>query len=151
MSNSLVKIKPMTAFDWRAYLRIHPAAELFPMMSETELKELAENIKMNGLVDPIVIWINQQENDIRQLLDGRNRLDAMALAGILGVDGHGLYNVKTGELISQTVRANGDPYEIALALNVHRRHLTTEQKRELIAKVLKAKPERSRTSKSPSR
>jgi hypothetical protein len=143
MSNSLVKIKPMTAFDWRAHLRVHPAAELFPMMSETELKGLAENIEMNGLVDPIVIWINQQENDVRQLLDGRNRLDAMALAGILGIDDHGLYNVKTGELISQTVRANGDPYEIALALNVHRRHLNAEQRRELIAKVLKAKPEAS--------
>lgn len=33
-----------------------------------------------------------------------------------------------------------DPYDYVLAANVHRRHLTTEQKRELIAKVLKAKP-----------
>jgi hypothetical protein len=38
---------------------------------------------------------------------------------------------------------DGDPYAIALSLNVHRRHLTTEQKRELIDKLLTAKPELS--------
>src|SRR5947199_9810340 len=36
-----------------------------------------------------------------------------------------------------------DPYDLVLSLNVHRRHLTNEQKRDLIAKVLKAKPELS--------
>ena len=34
-------------------------------------------------------------------------------------------------------------YELALSLNVHRRHLTPEQKRDLIAKLLKAQPETS--------
>ena len=33
-----------------------------------------------------------------------------------------------------------DPYEYVLSANMHRRHLTGEQKRELIAKVLKAQP-----------
>jgi hypothetical protein len=37
----------------------------------------------------------------------------------------------------------GDPYALALSYNVHRRHLTAEQKRDLIAKLLKAKPEAS--------
>ena len=37
----------------------------------------------------------------------------------------------------------GDPYALALSYNVHRRHLTPEQKRELIANVLKATPEKS--------
>jgi hypothetical protein len=36
-----------------------------------------------------------------------------------------------------------DPYEYVLSANLHRRHLTADQKRELIAKVLKAKPEAS--------
>ena len=36
-----------------------------------------------------------------------------------------------------------DPCEFVLSANVHRRHLTAEQKRELIAKVLKAQPEKS--------
>jgi hypothetical protein len=38
---------------------------------------------------------------------------------------------------------DGDPYAIALSLNVHRRHLNAEDKRKLIADVLKAKPELS--------
>jgi hypothetical protein len=33
-----------------------------------------------------------------------------------------------------------DPWEAAISANIHRRHLTAEQKRELIAKLLKAKP-----------
>jgi hypothetical protein len=129
-------------FNWRAHLRVHPAAELFPLMSESELKEHAKNIQANGLIAPIVIW---KEND-KSLLDGRNRLDALALVGMLGVDDRGtLIDAKSGDVIFQTYRrdGDGDPYEIALSLNVHRRHLTAEQRRELIAKVLKAKPEAS--------
>jgi hypothetical protein len=38
---------------------------------------------------------------------------------------------------------DGDPYDYVLSANLHRRHLTSEQKRELIAKILKAKPETS--------
>jgi len=128
-------------FNWRVHLPVHPAAELFPLMSESELKEHAENIQANGLIAPIIIW---KENDKFLLLDGRNRLDALALVGMLRVDDHGtLIDAKSGDEIRQTYRRDGDPYEIALSLNVHRRHLNAEQRRELIAKVLKAKPEAS--------
>jgi hypothetical protein len=34
---------------WRAFLPIHPAAELFPLMSEAELKELAADIDKHDL------------------------------------------------------------------------------------------------------
>ena len=37
----------------------------------------------------------------------------------------------------------GDLYALVLSYNVHRRHLTAEQRRELIAKVLKATPQKS--------
>jgi hypothetical protein len=30
-------------FNWRDHLKVHPAADLFPLMSEAELKELAED------------------------------------------------------------------------------------------------------------
>jgi hypothetical protein len=43
----------------------HPASNLFPMMSEKELKELADDIRKNGLLEPIVRYN-------RMILDGRN-------------------------------------------------------------------------------
>jgi hypothetical protein len=38
---------------------------------------------------------------------------------------------------------DGEPYDYVISANLHRRHLTSELKRELIEKVLKAKPEAS--------
>jgi hypothetical protein len=71
----------MSDFNWRAHLPVHPAADRFPLLSESELKELAEDIRKNGLQCPIVI--RHQENDSDQLIDGRNRLDALALLGLI--------------------------------------------------------------------
>jgi transcriptional regulator with XRE-family HTH domain len=112
--------------SWRDVLPIHPAAELFPLMSESELRELGEDIKAHGLVSSIVLHEGK-------LLDGRNRLDAMELVGILPGD------------IDGTIVSNldSDPYNYVVAANIHRRHLTDEQRRELIAKIIKAKPEAS--------
>jgi hypothetical protein len=130
----------MTRFDWRAHLPVHPAAELFPLLAEAELKELAENIKANGLIEQINFW---EKDGQTFLLDGRNRLDAMAIGGLLGIDGVQLINKKSGNAVRWKVFTAGDPYAIALSLNVHRRHLTSEQRRDLIAKVLKAQPKKS--------
>src|SRR5262249_55719558 len=61
--------------SWRDVLPVHPAAELFPLMSPDELRELGEDIKKRGLQIPILIRGDE-------LLDGRNRLDAMELVGV---------------------------------------------------------------------
>ena len=74
-------------FDWRKHLKVHPAAELFPPMSEAELQELAEDIKANGLQTRIVFW--DQGGQEPELLDGRNRLDALAILGLLCIDADG--------------------------------------------------------------
>jgi hypothetical protein len=147
-------------FNWRKYLPVHPAAELFPLMSEAELHELAQDIKKNGLRTEIVTY---SEADDRGrclhspvLLDGRNRLDALALLGLVyeTPDHHlGLKNWtgkgwsdRGGRIEGQYLFDVGDPYALALSFNLHRRHLNAKQKRDLIAKVLKAKPEASNNS-----
>jgi hypothetical protein len=140
-------------FNWRDLLPVHPAAELFPLMSEAELRELAENIKANGLRVRIVTWWPPDNSSGPLLLDGRNRFDALALLGLLyrTEDGHlGLrkwcgdkWSSKHGDRIMAENIHGGDPYAIAISLNIHRRHLTPKGKRNLIAKLLKATPGKS--------
>ena len=57
-------------------MKVHPVAEMFPMMTEEELDELAEDIKQNGLLNPII----KDKDDV--LIDGRNRLEACKRAGV---------------------------------------------------------------------
>jgi ParB-like nuclease domain len=141
-------------FDWRAHLKVHPAADEFPLLADTDpkaLQELADDIKRNGLQQPIVIWDYRDE---LWLLDGRNRLDALALLGRLALVDYGrpglimterspkdIWNLFHFEY-DHPLKAR-DPYSIALSLNLHRRHLDSQQKRDLIAKLLKANPEAS--------
>src|SRR5215813_9299133 len=56
-----------TQSTWRDHLPVHPAADLFPLMSEPELRELGEDIKKNGgLISPITFV---QVGDHFELLD----------------------------------------------------------------------------------
>ena len=41
------------------------------------------------------------------------------------------------------LNAHTDPFAFVISANIHRRHLTAEQKRKIVAQVLKADPERS--------
>lgn len=75
------------SFNWRDHLKVHPAADLFPLMSEQELRELADDIRKNGLQQPMVLChrrFTATEPAQKFLIDGRNRLDALALLGWLG-------------------------------------------------------------------
>ena len=102
-------------------IAFHPLADLFPLLEGDELADLVADIRANGLREPIVLYQDQ-------VLDGRNRLRAC----------------KAADVEPQFVEFDGDdPIAYAISLNVHRRHLTSEQKREVIAKLLKAKPENS--------
>jgi hypothetical protein len=137
--------------SWRDLIKVHPAAEFFPMMSPDELKVLGEDIKAHGLKTDIVLWSATDEDDATTyLLDGRNRLDAMAAVGLLRLrkddDNWGCLLEQSpckGHVNLVEGSTGADPYALAVSLNVHRRHLTSEQKRELIAKLIKATPKKS--------
>ena len=105
-------------------------------MSKDELKALGEDIKKNGLQEKVGIWTDSDGN--RWLLDGRNRLDALELDGLNPITKKGEFI----ELPDQYVHPL-DPYAYVISANVHRRHLTADQKRDLIEAVIKATPEKS--------
>jgi hypothetical protein len=151
----------MATKSWRDTLPVHPAAELFPRMSEAELAALAEDIKANELKSPVVLWAPESKTPTRYVLDGINRLDAMERAGIQFLTDTGepinLYfqtkfetkpqtigegrRIKKGEHVEPT--PDTDPWAYVISANLHRRHLDAEQKRDLIAKLVKAQPEKS--------
>jgi hypothetical protein len=156
-----------TKSSWRDVLSIHPAANLFPRMSEAELAALATDIKVEGLKTPVTLWSPGYSGDgvkdrPRYVLDGRNRLDAMERAGIQVItdkgeltDRYGVFDHKFEKWISigdskrlrkderVEPRPGCDPYAFVVSANLHRLHLTAEQKRDLLAKMIKAEPEKS--------
>jgi hypothetical protein len=127
-------------------LPVHPATELFPLMSEAELRELGADIIKNGLTSSIALWQADPKAPL-QLLDGRNRLDAIELVTGKPVE-VGAPSVMAGEdflACDKVIVLDGktDPLAYGISANIHRRHLTAEQKRELIARLIKATPEKS--------
>jgi hypothetical protein len=106
---------------WRERYKVHPVAELFPMMSGEELVKFGEDIRANGLKVPLDF---QRKAGRDVLLDGRNRLEAMERAGVS---------------CSITRRyIEGDAIAHIISLNLKRRHLTKEQQAELILKGVRS-------------
>ncbi len=94
---------------------VHPAAELFPLLTGDDLARLASDIAQNGLLEPIVVFDGL-------LLDGRNRRRACEMAGVEPryVEWHG---------------EGGSPVAFVAARNLHRRHLTESQRAAIAAQV----------------
>lgn len=67
-------MKPAKQYDYVP----HPIAAVFPMASADELASMAESIKKNGQRRPIVLVEGK-------VLDGRNRLAACELAGVMPI------------------------------------------------------------------
>lgn len=65
-------------------MRIHPAADIFPMVPDDGLASLADSIKANGLRFPIVVReVPGGDGELeRELIDGRNRLRACEIASV---------------------------------------------------------------------
>lgn len=82
-------------------MKNHPIADVWPMMDEAKLHELAEDIRKNGQLVPV--WLYEDK-----ILDGRNRWAACKIAGIE----------------PRTKEYTGDePTAFAVAMNDRRRHM----------------------------
>jgi ParB-like chromosome segregation protein Spo0J len=101
----------------------HPIAELFPLLQGEEFQELAGDIHRRGLKLPI--WMYQN-----QVLDGRNRVRACAKAGY----------VLRAEDIRQFEGTDEEAVRFVMSMNIHRRQLMPNERRELIKKLLKMNP-----------
>jgi len=99
---------------------MHPAADLFPKMTETEFSDLVEDIRQHGQREPV--WVNGDGH----VIDGKHRVLACAELG-------------------RSVEArtyNGDEESIAafvVSLNLKRRHLSESQCSVVGAKVANLK------------
>jgi ParB-like chromosome segregation protein Spo0J len=102
----------------------HPHANFFPLMEGGEFAALVEDIRAHGLHEPIVLFENM-------ILDGRNRDRACHEAGV------------EPQYRGVTFGDHAEAIAFVISRNIHRRNLTAEQNREIVAKLLKAAPEQS--------
>jgi hypothetical protein len=89
-------------------LEFHPAANLFPLISDDSqaFKDLVEDIRTQGQIEPIELFEGK-------ILDGRHRYRACVAAGVE----------------PKTATWSGDnPYAYVVSKNLHRRHLTDDQR-----------------------
>jgi ParB-like chromosome segregation protein Spo0J len=106
-------------------LKFHPLADIFPLMEGAEFDELVADIKANGQHARIVLKDGM-------ILDGRNRYRACRK---LGVEPSFVCKAYSDQIT--------DPAAYVISANIHRRHLTAEQKRDLLVKLVAAQPEKA--------
>jgi hypothetical protein len=137
---------PAEKKSWRDVLLIHPAAKLFEPLPDSDLKALGEDIKKNGLREPITLWFSDPDGESNEpeLLDGVNRMNAMEAEGIAVVRdewrGGGIHQLLVAW---KGLYPPNNPYTYARSANVLRRHLTAESRRKSIADLIKADPSKS--------
>jgi len=89
-------------------MQFHEVAEIFPMMSDAELQDLAADIRSNGLIHSL--WTYQGK-----IIDGRNRYRACLLA-----EEEPRYQEWSGD--------EKDLVAFVLSTNLKRRHLDASQR-----------------------
>jgi hypothetical protein len=144
------------ASSWRSIYRVHPAAEVFPMMPDAEIEALAADIRANGLRQPVVLW--QAPGVLRStisnfttrdwiVVDGRNRLAALERLGVVFSADKSVrtFRIQLPDGTYQTLfhlldddLDPVDPVAYVISANIRRRHLTKEQQAELIVKTIEA-------------
>jgi len=124
-------------------MEFHPAADIFPLMEGEEFDSLVADIKSNGLREKMDLYEGK-------IVDGRNRYRALKQ---LGIDPSAdrskyfrkaVYTHAVGGEIKPHEQNNDDRVRAyVISKNIHRRHLTAEQRRDLIGKLLEADPSKS--------
>jgi hypothetical protein len=122
-------------------LPVHPLADLFPLIEGDEFSAFAEDIRLNGIVDKIVLLDGA-------ILDGRNRFNVLVHLTESGeVLGSG-WGHRTGEPLDVehldpdnswfrkfSREIDGDPLSWVLSKNLKRRHLNESQRSMVAAKL----------------
>lgn len=127
-------------------ITVHPAAAIFPLMSDEELAELADSIKKHGLREKIHAFSVVGDGVTNwTVVDGRNRLEALRrylqkkdteiIADYIqpvgtGDLGDNFITVKTG-MTSYTVPVA----DYVMMANIERRNLTQQQRKDLAGKL----------------
>lgn len=91
-------------------LQRHELSSAFPDLEEPAFYELQEDIKANGLRNPITLYDNK-------VIDGWHRLRACMNLGLEPV----------------LTELDGDPVDFVIGQNIHRRHLTASQRAMALA------------------
>lgn len=94
-------------------IQFHPLANIFPLLDGDEFGALVNDIRTNGLHEPIVLFEGM-------ILDGRNRYRACAIGGI-----DARFETYDGV----------DPIAYVVSLNLRRRHLDESQRAMVAAKL----------------
>lgn len=102
-------------------MEMHEYANLFPMMSDDELRGLADDIRENGQHQPIL------KTEDGRILDGRNRLRACEIAGVQPD-----FKVWKG--------SDDEALKFVLSLNLTRRHLDESQRAMIAASIATLRP-----------
>lgn len=91
----------------------HEFANLFPAMNEEEFEQLKTSIQANGLIHPIILFE-------RKILDGKNRYEACQAVGV-----------------KPRFTEFGGPGALSFVIvsNLHRRHLTSDQRAAIAASI----------------
>jgi len=126
-----------------AMKEFHPLADIFPLLEGAEFDELVADIKANGLREKIDLYQGK-------IVDGRNRYRALRQLGIDPSADPKKYFRKAiyahtigGEIAAHEQDNNERVKAYIISKNIRRRHLTAEQKRDLIAKLIKVAPQKS--------